>query len=186
MAVQETNLGHFDYIALYDKDATKLDDGLGNTYDWIWKMPTNMNRRRAPIWYISVVSCYCDDSTGSSAALPHFLRMYVPADNYYSNEKTTPYIINPIVSMLIRDTPAGHWYSLSQDNITIQIPSNIQNLHFDIVDGNGNIIYINSGAGESLNIILKVTYPERTEVMANTTQTYAQSIVGNIRAMNTF
>lgn len=190
MAVQETNLGHFDYIALFTNNAQITLNGTASV-GWKWRVPTAMNRRRAPSWFISVASCYCDDSTGTNNGRPHFLRLKVPAENYHQQEDNIQGIntmIYPIVSNLIRDTPTGHWYSLSQDNVVIQVPSNLQYLEFDVVDAWGTVLNINSDAsnGESLSIILKVTYPERTEVMANTTQTYAQSIVGNIRPMNTF
>ncbi len=181
MAIQETNLGHFDYIALYTKDAAiTLNDGT-SSINWKWQIPTHINRRKAPYWFLSIQSCYCDDSTGANNGRPHFLRCKVPADNYYTYESNinggTP-INYPIVSNLIRDTPTGHWYSLAQDNVVIQVPSNLQYIEFDIVDGWGSVLPINSDAanGESLTIICKITYPARNEVMDNTNQTFVQTI----------
>ncbi len=176
MAIQETNLGHFDYLALHHKDATKLTDGSNATYNWKWQVPTGLNRRKAPYWFLTVVSAYCDDSAGSEAGFPHFLRCKIPAENYFCCETNTPYINFPIVAQLIRDVAAGHWYSISQDNVVLQVPSNLQYLEFDVVDGTGNVINIDNTSIESLNIICKITYPARSEVMDNTNQTFVQSI----------
>jgi len=190
MAVQETNLGHFDYIGLFNKDAV-LTTSAGNIIGWKWKVPTSLNRRRSPSWFISIQSAYIDDSNGTGKALPHMLRLKVPAQNYHTYEEPSNTLSDiifgyPIVAILVRDADNGHWYSLAQDNIVLQVPSTLQYLEFDILDGNGNVLQIDSIAGETLNMFIKVTYPERTEVMANTTQTYAQSMIGNIRPMNTF
>ena len=177
MAIQETNLGHFDYLALYDKDATKTTIS-GATTLWKWQIPTSLNRRKAPYWFLSVVSAYCDDSNGASATLPHFIRCKIPSENYHSYESSlsTNFINFPIVSQLIRDAAAGHWYSLAQDNIVIQVPSNIQFIEYDLIDGNGNIIAMDSTSGESLNIICKITYPARMEITDNINQTFIQTI----------
>lgn len=218
MAVQETNLGHFDYIGLYNKDAvrTTFDNALDQkrfTTNWKWQLP-NLYQRRGPVMFVSVISAYCDDSQGvagggGSNGVPHFLRMKVFSENFkaletsmspifhYTNQDTVPqYITYPIVSSLIRDVGTGHWYSLSQDSLTIQIPTNTQYLEFDLVDGQGNLLPIcsqqsvlgNASFQEqtSLNITLKITYPERTEVMANTIQTYQKSVIGNTHTPNTF
>lgn len=187
MAIAETNLGHFDYIALFSNNATVTSNGGTN---WKWRVPTAMNRRRAPSWFLSVASCYCDDSTGGNTT-PHFLRLKVPAENYHQQEDNIQGVntmIYPIMAILVEDQNNGHYYSLAQDNVVIQVPSNLQYLEFDVVDAWGTPLTIASNAsnGKSLSVILKVTYPERTELMANTTQTYAQSIVGNIRPFNTF
>lgn len=177
MAIQETNLGHFDYLAFYDKDATKTTL-LSATTSWKWQVPPSLNRRKAPYWFLSIVSAYCDDSSGASAALPHFLRCKIPSENYHAYESSgsSVFITFPIVSQLIRDAAAGHWYSIAQDNVVIQVPSNIQFVEFDLIDGNGIQIPIDSTSGESLNIICKVTYPARSEVMDNTNQTFIQTI----------
>jgi hypothetical protein len=180
MAIQETNLGHFDYLAFYTKDADITLNGAAAT-NWKWQVPTHINRRKAPYWFLSVQSCYCDDSTGASNGRPHFLRCKVPADNYYTYEKNTnggTQINYPIVSNLIRDVPTGHWYSISQDNVVIQVPSNLQFIEFDIVDAWGSVLPINSDAnnGESLTVICKITYPARNEVMDNTNHTFIQTI----------
>lgn len=181
MAIQESNLGHFDYLALYTKDAVITVTGAAST-NWKWQLPAHLNRRKAPYWFLSVQSCYCDDSTGTSNGRPHFLRCKVPSENYYSYETGiqiggTP-VNYPIVSNLIRDVPTGHWYSISQDNVVIQVPSNLQYIEFDIIDGWGSVLPINSDAanGESLTILLKITYPARGEVMDNTNQTFIQTI----------
>ncbi len=175
MAIQENNLGHFDYLAFHDKDASKTML-LTATTAWKWQIPTGLNRRKAPYWFLSVVSCYCDDSNGTSAGLPHFLRCKVPTDNYFSSETASPYINYPIVSQLIRDTPAGHYYAISQDNVVIQVPSNIQTIEFDLLDGNGVVIPIDATSGETLNIICKITYPARNEITDNINQTFVRSI----------
>jgi hypothetical protein len=113
-----------------------------------------------------------------------------PGEDYATQGLIMPsqYINYPIMAHLIEDQNNGNYYTLAQDNVVIQIGSQVQYLEFDIVDCLGNTMPIystNIGVG-TLNINLKVTYPERTEVMANTTQTYAQSVVGNIKPMNTF
>lgn len=190
MAIQETNLGHFDYIGLYHKDAILSISG-GAVYNWKWRVPVSLDRRRAPSWFVSVVSCYLDDSNGAAAGQPHFLRMKTYSTNYHTyeepvNTNSTNMINFPIVSILVRDAAVGHYYSLSQDNVVIQVPSNIQYIEFDIIDGLGNVLNIDSTNGESMNITLKVTYPERTEVMANTIQTYQKSMIGNTQTPNTF
>jgi len=184
MAIQETNLGHFDYIALFSNDATITLNGAASN-NWKWRVPTALNRRRAPYWFLSVASCYCDDSTGTTNGRPHFLRLKVPPQNYYQQEDNINGLnsmIYPIVSNLIRDVPTGHWYSISQDNVVIQVPSNLQYLEFDIVDAWGTVLNINSDAanGESLSVVLKITYPARNEITDNTNQTYIQSINTNM------
>jgi hypothetical protein len=110
--------------------------------------------------------------------IPHALRCKIPAENYHCYESFAiiPNLNYPIVSQLIRDAPAGHWYSISQDNVVIQVPSNLQFIEFDLIDGNGMVIPIDSTKGETLNIICKITYPARGEVMDNTNQTFVQSI----------
>jgi hypothetical protein len=172
----DMNLGQFDYLALHQKDATILTDGSNAIYNWKWKVPTSLNRRKAPYWFLSVVSAYCDDSSGSEAGNPHFLRCKIPAENYFTYETSSPYINFPIVAQLIRDSSTGHWYSISQDNVVLQVPSNLQLLEFDIIDGTGNVIAINNSTIESLNIICKITYPARQEVTENINQTFVQSV----------
>ena len=183
MAIQETNLGHFDYIAFHHKDATlsAANNVSFTVYNWKWQIPPSLNRRKAPYWFLTVVSCYLDDSGGSSTGLPHFLRCKIPAENYHSienpsNTQSTNYVTYPIVSQLIRDVAAGHWYSISQDNVVIQVPSNLQFIEFDILDGNSNVIQTYAATGENLNILCKITYPARMEITDNINQTFIQTI----------
>lgn len=176
------DLGSFSYLALYHKDAKKLQTDTGETYNWKWRMPTNLQARKAPVAFLSVCSAYTDDSGGGVAGVPHMLRLRIPTDNYFSSEIEgcpAPYIVYPIVAQLIRDAPAGHWYAQAESNPIIQIPSGLQTLEFDMVDGNGNIIAIDSAAPETLNIILKLYYPPHNEVRDNTLMSYAQSEIGN-------
>lgn len=179
MAVQETNLGHFDYLALYQKDAALTINGT-SIVGWKWQIPQSLNRRKAPYWFLSVVSCYLDDSNGATNGRPHMLRCKIPAENYHAYETAASpsgvYVYSPIVSQLIRDAPTGHWYSISQDNVVIQVPSNLQFIEFDILDGNQNVLTVDSTIGESLNIICKITYPARQEIQDNTNQTFVQTI----------
>ena len=173
------DLGGISYLGLYSKDAVK-NTVLGITNNWKWTPPTNLQARKAPVLFLSVLSAYVDDSQGASAGVPHLLRLKIPAENFYANETTAPYIAYPIVCQMSRDTPAGHWFSVaSENNPVIQVPSNLQVLEFDIVDGGGNVIGIDSGAGETLNIILKLIHPAHNEVRDNTLMSYAQSTVGN-------
>lgn len=173
-----SQLGSFSYLALYSKDAVKVE-ALGVTYNWKWTPPTNLQARKAPVLFLSVCSAYIDDSTGNNPALPHMLRLKIPSENFYSNETTAPHITYPIVAIMVRDAPSGHWYVLGENSPVIQVPSNLQVLDFDIVDGDGNILGVDSGAGETLNIILKLHHPEHNEVRDNTVMSYAQSVVGN-------
>ena len=179
MAIQETNLGHFDYLALYQKDAI-LTLNSASIIGWKWKIPTSLNSRKSPYWFLSVVSCYLDDSNGTTTGRPHMLRCKIPSENYHTYESSASptgiYVNGPIVSQLIRDTPTGHWYSISQDNVVIQVPSNLQYIEFDIIDGNQNVLTIDSTIGESLNIICKITYPARMEITDNINQTFTQTI----------
>jgi len=166
------------YLPLFSKDAIKLTSG-GLTYNWKWTVPTTLQQRRAPVVFLSIQSCYCDDSNGASAGVPHSLRLKTQAENMLLNETTSPYVAYPIVAQLSRDTPAGHWMSFYENNPRIQIPSNLQILEFDLIDGGGEVISIDSTAGETLNMIVKLEYPEHNEVRDVTLMTYAQSTVGN-------
>ena len=165
------------YLPLFSKDAVKLSSG-GFTYNWKWTVPTNLQQRRAPVVFLSIQSCYCDDSTGASAGVPHLLRLKTQSENMLLNETTSPYINYPIVSQLSRDTPAGHWMSFYENNPRIQVPSNLNILEFDLIDGGGNLISIDSTAGETLNIIVKLEYPEHNEVRNTMVGSYIQSEVG--------
>jgi len=173
-----SQLGNYSYIGLYSKDAVKLSTD-GATYNWKWTPPMNLQARKAPVLFLEVLSAYVDDSNGASASIPHLLRLKIPSENYYANETTEPYIAYPIVAQMIRDSPAGHWYVQANANPIIQVPSNLQVLEFDLIDGGGNIIYIDSTAGETLNIFLKLHHPAHNEVRDNTLMSYAQSQVGN-------
>lgn len=172
------DLGSISYLALYSKDAVK-NTAAGVTSNWKWTPPTNLQARKAPVLFLSVCSAYVDDSTGASAGVPHLLRLKIPSENFYANETTSPIIAYPIVAQLIRDAPTGHWYAQAEGNPVIQVPSNLQVLEFDLVDGGGNTISIDSGAGETLNIILKLHHPPHNEVRNNTVMSYAQSEIGN-------
>jgi hypothetical protein len=173
-----SGLANVVYLPLFSKDAVKLTTG-GATYNWKWTVPTTLQERRAPVCYLSIQSCYCDDSTGASAGIPHLLRLKTMSENMLFNENTAPFVGYPIVAQMNRDTPAGHWTSFYENNPRIQVPSNLNILEFDLIDGGGNIISIDSTAGETLNIIVKLEYPDHNEVRDITLKNYAQSIVGN-------
>lgn len=166
------------YLPLFSKDAVKLTSS-GATYNWKWTVPTSLQERRGQVVYLSIQSCYCDDSTGASAGVPHLLRLKTQSENMLFNENTTPIVGYPIVAQMNRDTPAGHWTSFYENNPRIQVPSNLNILEFDLIDGGGNVISIDSTSGETLNIIVKLEYPEHNEVRNVTLNNYAQSIVGN-------
>lgn len=174
------DLGSVSYLALYGKDAVKTLI-LGLPYVWKWTVPTNLQARKAPVLFLSVCSAYIDDSTGANPGVPHMIRLKIPAENYYAYETTAPYIGNPIVAMLIRDAPTGHWYAQADSNPIIQVPSNLSVLEFEIVDQNGNLLGIDSGVdgGGTFNMILKLYHPAHNEVRDNTIMSYAQSQVGN-------
>jgi hypothetical protein len=168
------------YLQLFSKDATKLLDANNHPYNWKWTAPTSLNMRRAPVAFLSIQSCYCDNSTGTNAPTPRSLRLKIPSENMLLNENTSPYINYPIVAQLCRDALAGHWMSFYENNPRIQIPSNVNILEFDLIDGGGNVISINSdhAAGPSLNLIIKIEYPLYNEVQNTMIDTYAQSEVG--------
>jgi len=169
------------YLQLFNKDAYKTYDAAVYPYNWKWTVPTSLQKRRGPVCYLSVLSCYIDDSTGGTTAnIPHMLRLKVPSENVLMNEVTEPYITYPIVALLVRDAPSGHWTTYSENNPRIQISSNINILEFDILDGVGNVLSISSSSGDdAFNIILKLEYPEHNEVRNMVVGSYAQSEIGN-------
>ncbi len=166
------------YLPLFNKDAVKLTNVSGDIYNWKWTVPTSLQQRRAPVVFLSIQSCYCDNSAGGTpSGLPHLLRLKTQSENMLLNETTAPFIAYPIVSVLSRDAPAGHWMSFYENNPRIQIPSNLQILEFDLVDGGGELIAIDPG--DTFNMIVKLEYPEHNEVRDVTLNNYAQSIVGS-------
>jgi len=168
------------YLQLFNKDATKLLDGNLFPYNWKWTVPTSLQKRRAPVCFLSVQACYIDDSTGATPNIPHMLRLKLPSENVLMNEVSEPYINYPIVAMLVRDAPSGHWTSFSENNPRIQVPSNLNILEFDVLDGVGNVLPISSSnTDDAFNIILKLEYPEHNEVRNIMVGSYAQSEIGN-------
>ena len=168
------------YLQLFNKDATKLLDGNLMPYNWKWTVPTSLQKRRAPVCFLSIQACYLDDSTGPTPNIPHMLRLKVPSENVLMNEVSEPYINYPIVAILTRDAPSGHWTSFSENNPRIQISSNLNILEFDILDGVGNVIPISStNTADAFNIMVKLEYPEHNEVSNTIVGSYAQSQVGN-------
>jgi len=166
------------YLPLFSKDAVKTYNGNSLPYNWKWTVPTTLQERRAPVCYLSIQSCYVDDSTGASAGLPHNLRLKTMSENMLFNENIGPIVGYPIVSQMVRDTPTGHWTCFYENNPRIQVPSNLNILEFDFIDGQGNVIVID-GAGETFNMIVKLEYPDHNEVRDITLKNYAQSQVGS-------
>lgn len=176
------------FIGLYDKDAVKTTGSVANsTTAWKWTLPTSINSRQAPTCKLSVASAYIDDSYGTPAgnqncSQARMLRLKINSENFLQNETQAPYIIYPIMGMMIRDAFVGHWYlPQAPYQVELDFSTNIRTIEFDLVDVDGNVLdtLSTSSVGGQLNIILRLHYPEHNEVRNDVVMSYAQSQIGN-------
>lgn len=173
----EHKAGNVYYLGLYQGDAIVTPQGAASVA-WKWKIPSNFPVRKAPVFYMSVVSVFCDDTTGDQKDKPHFLRLLTNTENYFASSGY------PVVAQLdftsLPSPSTNHYWTLT-NGVTSEVilSSNTQYLSFDIVNQLMEVLPIKTDYGESLNIVVKIVFPEHNEIRDNTLMSYAQSTIGN-------
>lgn len=155
-------------------------NGTGTAIQSIkWKMPY-VSQQTSPFMTVSVQSCYVDDSAGVKVALPHILRLknILPTNAILPNGETGNNSVGDknsvIMALLNRDVIPGHWFINGNDSTPkYTLPTNLQYLEFDFVDGDGLAIEIT----ENVNIIMKIEYPQTNEIMNQVVGTFAKTIM---------
>lgn len=173
----EQKPGNIFYLGLYSVDAIKTTAGDATT-SWKWKIPSNFPVRKAPVFYLSVVSVFCNDTDGENKDEPHFLRLLTNTENYFPSSGY------PVVAQLdftsLPSPATNHYWTLTNGVCAdVVLSSNTQYLTFDVVNENMAQIPVQATTGESLNIVVKLIFPEHNEIRDNTLMSYAQSQVGN-------
>lgn len=167
------------YLPLMFKDCKYDTINTSEHYNFRWNVPSSLQARKAPVCYMSLLMVAIE-GTNTNALQSLFVRMNnIYSENVLMNEVNSPFIGGTILALLDFRGNTDHYATLYESNPKIQLGTNLAELSFDLVDGEGNIVRLSGAKTHSINFILKIEYPEHNEVRDITLKNYAQSVVGN-------